>query len=328
VRGGGAGDNGADQIVRQGYISGLHFDPNALADGKATREELLRAADLVRVGLAGSVRSYSLLNHRDEMLPLERIDYAGQPAGYASQPGEVVNYVENHDNQTLFDALVFKLPQGTSRSDRARVQTLANAINLFSQGIAYVHAGQELLRSKSMDRNSYDSGDWFNRIDWSAQDNYFGTGLPPRRDNAASWPLMKPLLADTGIKPSAADITFLDLLRIRSSSSLLRLRTADEIQRRLRFHNTGSQQVATVLLGHLDGTGLAGAGFRELVYLLNVDKETKTVTAEALKGKAYVLHPVHLASGAADGRARAARYDAASGSFDVPPRTAVVFVQP
>jgi hypothetical protein len=33
----------------------------------------------------------------------DQLDYAGQPAGYASQPGEVVNYVENHDNHTLWD---------------------------------------------------------------------------------------------------------------------------------------------------------------------------------------------------------------------------------
>ena len=57
---------------------------------------------------------------------------------------------------------------------------LALAINAFSQGIAYFHAGQELLRSKSMDRNSYNSGDWFNRLDWTYSDNGFAAGLPPR----------------------------------------------------------------------------------------------------------------------------------------------------
>ena len=51
--------------------------------------------------------------------------------------------------------------------DRARVQILAAAITMFSQGIAYFHAGIEGLRSKSLDRNSFDSGDWFNRIDWT-----------------------------------------------------------------------------------------------------------------------------------------------------------------
>ncbi len=133
------------------------------------------------MGLAGTLRSYRLRTHSDTLVALENIAYAGQSAGYASQPGEVVNYVENHDNQTLFDNHVFKLPLGTPREDRARVQVLALATTTFSQGVAYFHAGVELLRSKSLDRNSYNSGDWFNRLDWRAQDNGFGGGLHPRR---------------------------------------------------------------------------------------------------------------------------------------------------
>jgi len=331
VRGGGAGDNGADQIVRQGFVNGLHYDANALAAGTASATDLMRAADLVRVGLAGSIRGYMMRTHRDELLPLERIDYAGQPAGYVSAPGEVVNYVENHDNQTLFDANVFKLPAGTSREDRARVQTLAHAIVAFSQGIAYVHAGQELLRSKSMDRNSYDSGDWFNRIDWSAQDNFFGTGLPPRRDNGASWDLMRPLLTDASIKPTATEIAwtrdaFLDLLRIRASTTLLRLRTADDIRARLSLPNTGSTQVPTVLAVHVDGRGYPGARFAELLVLINVDTRPQRLMLDVLKGRPFELHPVHRAAQAADRRAAETRIDRASGSVTVPARTAVVHV--
>jgi hypothetical protein len=67
---------------------------------QATRQDLLRTADLVRVGLAGTLASYRLQTHDGSTRRLDQIDYAGQPAGFASQPGEVVNYVENHDNQT------------------------------------------------------------------------------------------------------------------------------------------------------------------------------------------------------------------------------------
>jgi pullulanase len=331
VRGGGAGDDGADQIVRQGVVNGLFYDPNALAAGKATAADLMRAADLVRVGLTGSIRGLTMRTHRDEMLPLEKIDYAGQPAGYASEPGEVVNYVENHDNQTLFDANVFKLPAGTSREDRARVQHLANATVALSQGIAYFHAGQELLRSKSMDRNSYDSGDWFNRIDWRAQDNFFGTGLPPRQDNGRSWPLMRPLLADPAIKPTPAEIAwtrdaFLDLLRIRASTTLLRLRSAADIRTRLTLPNTGAGQVPTVLAVHIDGRGYPGARFAELLVLINVDRVPQAVALDALKGRDFELHPVHRARGAADTRAAQTRYDRPSGTFELPARTAVIHV--
>jgi pullulanase len=105
-----------------------------------------------------------------------------------------------------------------------------------------------MLRSKSMDRNSYNSGDWFNRLDFTYQTNNFGVGLPPAGDNSAQWDLMRPLLADESLQASEADIlanvnSFRDMLRVRYSTPLFRLQTADEIMQRLTFHNTGAEQV-------------------------------------------------------------------------------------
>jgi pullulanase/glycogen debranching enzyme len=165
------------------------------------------------------------------------IAYGNQPAGYAARPAEVVNYIENHDNQTLWDIDAWRLPPGTSSAERARVQLLAAALTAFSQGVAYFHAGVDLLRSKSLDRNSFDSGDWFNRLDFSYRDNYFGTGLPPKQDNGGDWEMMRPLLNDPALRATPQDIAFMrdgfrDLLRIRASSSLFRLRTAGEIEQR------------------------------------------------------------------------------------------------
>jgi pullulanase/glycogen debranching enzyme len=331
VRGGSAGDAGEAMVSRQGYINGLVYDPNAKA-GRRPAEDLLRTADMVRAGLAGSIRSYALLNYKDSTVQLREIDYGGQPAGYASEPSEVVNYVENHDNQTLFDIDVLKLPISTSSAERARVQVLGMAFDAFSQGVAYFHAGIDTLRSKSLDRNSFDSGDWFNRIDWSYRDNYFGTGLPPFDDNGKDWPLLKPLLGNAAIKPTPADIAFArgsfrDLLRIRASSTLFRLRSAEEIKQRLQFFNTGSRQEPTVIAAHLDGRGYEGARFAGISYFVNVDKVEHTVVDEQGRGKRMRLHPVHLAKGAADKRAAMARYDTATGRFTIPPRTAVVFVE-
>ncbi|MBY0238140.1 MAG: DUF3372 domain-containing protein, partial [Burkholderiaceae bacterium] len=331
VRGGGAGDGGQDMFARQGYINGLVYDPNAQAPQRP-KEDLLRAADMVRIGLTGTLRSYPLPTYQDRVVQAQAIDYAGQPAGYASEPSEVVNYVENHDNQTLYDANAFKLPATTSSAERARVQVLGAAINAFSQGVAYFHAGQDILRSKSLDRNSFESGDWFNRLDWTYQDNYFGTGLPPQEDNGKDYALLKPVLTNPAIKPSPADIAFArdafrDMLKIRAGSTLFRMRTAQDIRQRLHFFNTGSQQVPTVIAARLDGAGYAGAGFKTITYLINVDKVEQSVTADSEKGKRYQLHPVQAAPGAADARAKAARYDAASGTFTVPARTAVVFVE-
>ncbi len=331
VRGGSAADAGADMIKRQGYINGLVYDPNAQAEQRPAAD-LLAAADMVRVGLAGSVRSYAFTTRDDKTVRLEAIDYNGQPAGYASEPAEAVNYVENHDNQTLYDMNVFKLPLATSTADRARVQMLGAAVNAFSQGVAYFHAGIDTLRSKSLDRNSFNSGDWFNRIDWTYQDNYFGTGMPPAEDNRKDYPLIKPLLANAALKPLPADIAFArdafrDLLKIRASSTLFRMRSAADISLRLRFHNTGSQQEPTVIAATIDGNGYAGAVFRSVSYFVNVDKVAHSVTVAAAKGKRLRLHPVHAAAGAADQRAATARHDSASGTFTIPARTAVVFVE-
>jgi len=332
LRGGGPSDHGAALIQAQGYINGLVYDPNAMAGGNRPVADLQRAADMVRVGLAGSIGDYLLTTHDGSDTRLQELDYNGQRAGYVREPAEVVNYVENHDNQTLFDINAFKLPAATSREDRARVQMLGAAITLFSQGVAYFHAGIDTLRSKSLDRNSFDSGDWFNRLDWRYRDNYFATGLPPEPDNGQDWPLMRPILANPLIKPTPREIAwtrdqFRDLLRIRASSTLFRLRSAQDIAQRLRFYNTGPAQNPVLLAAHLDGRGYAGANFAELLYLVNVDKVAHRLHIEPERAKRYVLHPVHQALRAADQRAAGqARYQAASGQFTVPARTAVVFV--
>ena len=332
VRGGSGFDDASAAIRNQGYISGLYYDDNGSGANKS-RNDLMWSGDIIKVGLAGSIRGYRLTTHWDATLPLEQIDYNGQPAGYVADPQEVVNYVENHDNPTLFDTTVYKLPLATTREDRARVQILGAAINAFSQGVAYFHAGMDTLRSKSLDRNSYDSGDWFNALDWSYVHNNFGVGLPLAGDNGGNWSLMGPLLANPDLQPLPADIrwtrdAFRDLLRIRSSSTLFRMRTATDIGQRLVFRNTGSAQEPTVLAGHLEGRGYAGAGFREVLYLVNVDRQAHTLAFAQEAGKAWRLHPVHAAAGAADRRAAQARYIGADGSFEIPARTAVVFVVP
>jgi pullulanase/glycogen debranching enzyme len=331
VRGGSAGDSGEALFARQGWINGLVYDPNGRAAAH-TAEDLMRAADMVRAGLAGSIRSYPLQTFDGRTVPLASIDYGGQPAGYASEPSEVVNYVENHDNQTLYDNNVFKLPASTSSQDRARVQVLGMAVDAFAQGIAYYHAGIDVLRSKSLDRNSFNSGDWFNRLDWTYRDNYFGTGLPPSEENGKDYALLKPLLGNAAFKPAPSDIAFArdafrDLLAIRASSPLFRLPSALEIKRRLRFFNTGSSQTPTVVAASLNGEGYPGAGFRSVSYFINVDKVGHTVFDPQAAGKAMHLHPVFLSPNAADKRATQAGFDAATGAFSIPPRTAVVFVE-
>jgi pullulanase/glycogen debranching enzyme len=329
VRGGCCSDSGNALISQQGFVNGLFYEPNPQGTGKVLND-LRWYGDLIKAGLAGSIKDYTLLTHWDATVQLK--DLGG--AGFAAEPTEVVNYVENHDNLTLFDVNAMKLPATTSRDDRARAQIVGLATVAFSQGVAYFHAGSDTLRSKSLDRNSYDSGDWFNRLDWNYADNNFGVGAPRQPANGADWPLLKPFLANAAIKPTGTEITwtknaFQDLMKIRSSSTLLRLRTAQDIRDRLTLLNLGSGQVPTVLAGHVvrdvRGTGYTGANFAELAYFINVGPTTQTVTAAQLAGKGFVLHPVH-ATGADRRPATQASYASGPGAFTIPARSAVVFV--
>ncbi len=327
VRGTKFGNDGADMVKNQGYVNGAFYDRNAM--GTTDEGTMKWFSDLIKGGLAGSLKDYVLAFNWGQTIPLSEHNSG---LGFATQPDEVVNYVENHDNQTLFDNNAMKLPTSTSKADRARVQILGASTVAFAQGIAYYHAGVDTLRSKSLDRNSYNSGDWFNRLDWSYADNNFGVGMPFEA-NSATQATMLPFLSTAAIKPGAADIAwtrdaFRDLLKIRSSSTLFRMRSAADIKSRLTFYNAGSAMVVpTVLVGHLNGVAPSvypGANFKEVVYFINVDKTAQSVTVDALKAKSFTLHPAHTAG--ADAVVKTSAYESATGKFTIPARTAAVFV--
>jgi pullulanase/glycogen debranching enzyme len=198
--------------------------------------------------------------------------------------------------------------------------------------VAYWHAGQEILRSKSMDLNSFDSGDWFNRLDWTLTDNGFAAGLPPGQDSRAFWPVMAARLVQAGIKPRPDVIRFsrdahLDLLRIRASTPLLRLPTAQAIRQRLTFPASGVASESTLIAVRLDGQGLAGSPHSAVLLVFNAGNEAGKLQLQAKEAAAWVLHPVLQSDQAADARIRAqARWLPSESRIEVPPRSAVVFV--
>ena len=96
--------------------------------------------------------------------------FLGMPE-WAAQPYQCVNYVSCHDNHTLFDRIALTAPH-SSREDRVRMNRLAAAFSVLSQGTPFFQAGEELLRTKpdgkgGFDENSYRSPDWVNAIKWS-----------------------------------------------------------------------------------------------------------------------------------------------------------------
>jgi pullulanase len=88
--------------------------------------------------------------------------------GLLTEPFQSVNYAECHDNHTIWDKLVSCLPD----SDHAlhmRYHRLATGLVLLSQGIPFLHSGQEFFRTKRGDGNSYKSPDHINQLDWDRQ---------------------------------------------------------------------------------------------------------------------------------------------------------------
>ncbi|HEX8437527.1 pullulanase-type alpha-1,6-glucosidase [Archangium sp.] len=316
-------------LQEQGFTSGLWYDPNGTDQGTSDnqREKLLHQADLIRVGLAGNLRDYALVNKAGETVKGSQVDYNGQPGGYTVDPQEVITYVSAHDNETLFDAIQLKAPASADLDARVRMHNMAMSLVALGQGIPFFHAGDELLRSKSMDRNSYNSGDWFNKLDFTYESNNWGVGLPPAGDNQEKWSVMKPLLANPDLKPGSAHITraldhFEELLSIRKSAALLRPRTAEDVQAKVRFLNTGASQVPGLIVMNLRDEAAAD-GITDIVVLFNANDEAQAFPIPEYAGRGMKLHPVQADS--SDTAVRTASFDA-SGAFTVPARTTAVFV--
>ncbi|MFF8776380.1 pullulanase-type alpha-1,6-glucosidase [Streptomyces sp. NPDC015140] len=319
VRGGGPFDE--DPGV-QGFASGLFTDPNSSqANGTEAEQKarLLHYQDLIKVGLSGNLAGYRFTDTGGKEVKGSEVDYNGAPAGYAAAPGDALAYADAHDNESLFDALAFKLPKDTSAADRARMQVLAMATAALSQGPALSQAGTDLLRSKSLDRNSYDSGDWFNAVHWSCADgNGFGRGLPPAADNQDKWPYATPLLGAVRVgcpQITGASAAYQDLLRIRTGERDFSLATAGQVQSRLSFPLSGKDETPGVITMRLG----------DLVVVFNATPQEQRQRLSGSAGTGYRLHPAQ-ASGA-DPVVRDAAYAKATGTFTVPARTVAVFTR-
>ncbi|MFJ3716244.1 pullulanase-type alpha-1,6-glucosidase [Streptomyces sp. NPDC090057] len=307
----------------QGFASGLYTDPNSsTANGTEAEQKarLLHYQDLIKVGLSGNLAKYRFTDSAGKEVTGAEIDYNGAPAGYAAAPGDALAYVDAHDNESLFDALTYKLPKDTSASDRARMQVLAMATAALSQGPALSQAGTDLLRSKSLDRNSFDSGDWFNAIHWNCADgNGFGRGLPMAADNESKWPYAKPLLGTVKVgcpQITGASAAYQDLLRIRTSEKAFSLGTAAQVQDRLSFPLSGKDETPGVITMRLG----------DLVVVFNATPQRQEQRIGALAGSHFRLHPAQAKG--ADPVVRTASFATGTGTFSVPARTVAVFSRP
>ncbi|WP_295667295.1 type I pullulanase [uncultured Mucilaginibacter sp.] len=128
---------------------------------------------------------------------------------WASEPYETITYVSCHDDNTLFDRLKISNPNA-SEADLIKMDKLANAIVLTSQGVSFLHSGAELLRTKQGVANSFNKPDSINQIDWSRKTKY-----------------------------KAVFEYYKGLISLRKSHPAFRMPSAKMINEHLKFVNTG-----------------------------------------------------------------------------------------
>ena len=165
-------------------------------------------------------------------------------------PREAVNYAEAHDNETMWDKIMMAALASATLAQRVRHADPRSGARA-RQGMPFFHVGGELLRTKSMDTDSYD---WrlFNRVDWTLTTNHWGG---PRRGQEQG-PLADDEVAArarTDLTPGRAELAlssgaFADFLRVRRSTPFFRLRTADDVNARVKFMNTGPMQIPGLIV--------------------------------------------------------------------------------
>ncbi|OFI45704.1 type I pullulanase [Floricoccus penangensis] len=131
-----------------------------------------------------------------------------------SGPDQVVQYLEAHDNYTLYDKLLLTNPDDDAETRRLR-HLLGTSIPLLSQGIPFFHAGQEFMRTKDGVENSYKSPDSINEFDWNRPYEY------------------------------AENVEFFrSLIKLRKSEPLFRLTTFDQINEHIHALQTKKKLIA------------------------------------------------------------------------------------
>ncbi len=137
--------------IRDG-IKGSVFDgaDRGFASGKQGMEES------IRFGIVASCYH--------PQLDYTKVNYSKRP--YSLAPGSTVTYCECHDNNVLWDKLAISA-KDIPEAERKEMHKLALSIVLTSQGISFLHAGTEFLRSKKGVENSYNAPDSINAIDWN-----------------------------------------------------------------------------------------------------------------------------------------------------------------
>lgn len=170
----------------------------------------------------------------------------GKP--WAGRPGQSINYVESHDNLTLWDRLLCTHAH-ESDEERIKIHRLCACLILTSQGIPFLHAGQDFLRTKYGDHNSYRSPDHVNQLDWFRKAQYLDVFHYYR-----------------------------GLIALRRAHPAFRMTCADQVQKHLKFLNLPPDMVGYTLSNHANNDP-----WRMIAVLFNTGKEKRQVSLPAEK---------------------------------------------
>ena len=310
------------EAVRQGHMFSKEPSDAALAN-----------QDKVKMSLAGTLTNYVLEDFNGIASTTSSI------GGYATDPADIINYVSKHDNETLWDQFNYVLPKDLTLAQRVRAQNVAATIPLMAQGIPFLQIGGDFLRSKSMDRNSYDSGDWFSYVDFTMATNNWNVGLPLEQDNKERWTEIGQLMLSPERAASMSEIEFAsevfnEMLSIRSTSALFRLTTGAEVIDRVGFHNIGKRQTQGLIVMSIDDGLSADEAMPRadldpmvdaIVVVVNSSYAEQSHTVATASG--FELHATHAMS--IDPTVRGASFTAGEGegTFTVPALTTAVFVK-
>ena len=169
-----------------------------------------------RTGLKESIKFGVVASTEHPQIDYSAVNYSDAP--WANSPMQTINYVSCHDNHTLWDKLKLSNP-GASEEERIRMHKLALTIVLTSQGVPFLHAGTEFLRTKDGVENSFESPDEINQIDWSRKEKYQDVGRYVK-----------------------------GLIELRKKYPLLRMSSTEEIQQNLEFMVHPDPNVVAYLL--------------------------------------------------------------------------------
>jgi len=189
--------------------------------------------------------------------PHPQVDYSlvnYSKAPYAAHPTQVVSYCECHDNHNLHDKLAISAPDADART-REEMQRLALTIVLTAQGIPFLHAGSEFLRTKQGVENSFQSPDAVNAIDWALKARHRDV----ERHVAA-------------------------LIRMRRSHPAFRMRTAEQVRTHLRFLEGLPPQVVGY---RIDGAAV-GDTWKEVLVLFNGSGQPRQASLPEGRWKAHL----------------------------------------